>query len=102
LEAQAIAENEPDDQATREAVDLDQDGVMPKPPPTRTPRKPKTVVHGAVATTGESEGSDGEPVRFGAVGERGAVDLATAFTRGFPQAASADPIWARAPFGPTG
>jgi len=39
---------------------------------------------------------------FGAVGDRAAVDLATAFTRGFPQAASADPAWATAPFGAAG
>jgi hypothetical protein len=36
------------------------------------------------------------------VGDRAAVDLATAFTRGFPQAASADPAWSRAPFGGAG
>jgi len=36
------------------------------------------------------------------VGERSAVDLATAFARGFPQAASADPVWATVPFGPSG
>jgi hypothetical protein len=41
-------------------------------------------------------------VRFGALGDRAAVDLATAFTRGFPQAASADPAWIRAPFGGAG
>jgi hypothetical protein len=39
---------------------------------------------------------------YGAVGERSAVDLATAFTRGFPQAASADPVWATVPFGAAG
>jgi len=39
---------------------------------------------------------------FGATGERASVDLATAFTRGFPQAASADPVWVSAPFGAAG
>jgi hypothetical protein len=39
---------------------------------------------------------------FGAVGVRVASDLATAFTRAFPQAASADPIWPRAPVGSAG
>lgn len=38
---------------------------------------------------------------FGAVGVRFASDLATTFTRAFPQAASADPIWSSAPFGVT-
>jgi hypothetical protein len=39
---------------------------------------------------------------FGAAGDRSAVDLATAFTRTFPQTASADPIWASAPMGSAG
>ncbi len=42
------------------------------------------------------------PAVFGAVGVRYATDLATTFTRGFPQAASADAIWAGAPFGAAG
>ncbi len=48
-------------------------------------------------------GSTGtEPALYGAVGERSAADLATAFTRGFPQAASADPVWRTAPLGSAG
>jgi hypothetical protein len=39
---------------------------------------------------------------YGAVGDRSAADLATAFTRAFPQAASADPAWRTASFGSTG
>jgi hypothetical protein len=42
------------------------------------------------------------PSLFGAVGVRYATDLASTFTRGFPQAASADAIWGDAPFGPAG
>jgi hypothetical protein len=42
------------------------------------------------------------PSLFGAVGVRFASDLATTFTRAFPQAASADAIWGSAPFGPAG
>ena len=42
------------------------------------------------------------PRPFGAVGDRSAVDVATAFTRGFPQAASADPAWQGALFGDAG
>jgi hypothetical protein len=41
-------------------------------------------------------------VLFGAVGARFAMDLATGLTRAFPQAASADPIWQRAPIGSAG
>jgi hypothetical protein len=40
--------------------------------------------------------------RFGAVGVRFATDLATTFTRAFPQAGSADPTWYSAPFGAAG
>ncbi len=47
-------------------------------------------------------GGEGKSAVFGAVGERGVSDLATAFTRGFPQAASADPTWTHAPLGPAG
>jgi hypothetical protein len=39
------------------------------------------------------------PPLFGAVGVRFATDLATTFTRAFPQAASADPAWTAVPFG---
>ncbi len=42
------------------------------------------------------------PAQFGAVGERFATDLATTFTRAFPQAASADPIWSAVSFGGAG
>jgi hypothetical protein len=42
------------------------------------------------------------PAVFGAVGVRFATDLATTFTRAFPQAASADPIWATTSIGNAG
>jgi len=43
-----------------------------------------------------------DPALFGAVGDRSAVDLTTAFTRTFPTAASADPQWVAAPYGAAG
>lgn len=52
---------------------------------------------------GDPGGSpDAAPALYGAVGERSAADLATAFTRGFPQAASSDPAWRSAPLGAAG
>lgn len=39
---------------------------------------------------------------FGAVGDRSAADLARAFTRDFPQAASGDAVWRSAPLGAAG
>lgn len=57
------------------------------------------------AEPGQAEGTPGSSATaglYGAVGERSAADLATAFTRGFPQAASADPAWRSAPLGSAG
>ncbi len=45
-------------------------------------------------------GADKDVGLFGAVGERSAADLATAFVRGFPQVASVDPAWAKVKLGP--
>ena len=42
------------------------------------------------------------PGSFGAVGERGAVEIVPFFQRAFVQMASADPAWANAPFGSAG
>jgi hypothetical protein len=39
---------------------------------------------------------------FGAVGERGVIDLSLAFVRAFPQAASTDPVWPKAALGDAG
>lgn len=68
----------------------------PSPPPPRAPARPTAEAHGQ-GTAGESRSAP-----YGAVGDRTATDLATAFTRGFPQAASADPIWQTTPLGPAG
>jgi hypothetical protein len=54
------------------------------------------------AAPGEGGDPHAPPALYGAAGERGAVDLATAFTRGFPQAASTDSRWIQAPFGSAG
>ena len=56
----------------------------------------------AGAATPGGEASSGSSARYGATGDRSASDLATAFTRGFPQAASADPAWRSAPLGGAG
>jgi hypothetical protein len=44
----------------------------------------------------------GTAALFGAVGSRFSADLATTFTRAFPQAASADPLWLVVPPGDAG
>jgi hypothetical protein len=54
---------------------------------------------GSAAPPGAAVSAAARPALFGAVGVRFASDLATTFTRAFPQAASADPVWQEAPFG---
>ena len=50
----------------------------------------------------DSPGEGASTGTFGAVGDRAATALAAAFTRAFPQAASADSQWVTAPFGSAG
>jgi hypothetical protein len=69
------------------------------------PRAHAVRTTGAHEDPGETRTGGGESSAgtvFGASGERASVDLATAFTRGFPQAASADPAWISVPFGSAG
>jgi hypothetical protein len=64
------------------------------------PHRPSRVGSRAAAS-GETQ-THPPPALFGAVGVRYATDLATTFTRAFPQAASADAIWNSASFGSAG
>jgi hypothetical protein len=70
--------------------------------PSRGAREALPAADGLRGASAGSSGSEPESAVFGAVGDRAAIDLVTAFTRGFPQAASADPVWATAPFGAAG
>jgi hypothetical protein len=54
------------------------------------------------SATGGATSATVQVATFGAVGVRYATDLATTFTRAFPQAASADAAWGTASFGPAG
>lgn len=61
------------------------------------PARPSTAAAGG----GEAGGGAAKDVGlFGAVGERSAADLATAFVRGFPQVASVDAAWGHVKIGP--
>ncbi|OJY26726.1 MAG: hypothetical protein BGO98_06860 [Myxococcales bacterium 68-20] len=87
----------------------DGDAPARPPPPVRGKPAPRPSnagrPSGGRAEPGQADGalgSAGPPALYGAVGERSAADLATAFTRGFPQAASADPVWRTAPLGSAG
>ncbi len=82
--------------------------AAPAPPPRSGPGAPappsRPLRPASSSAAGSEPGSgDGSPgAVYGAAGDRSAADLATAFTRGFPQAASADPSWLEAPFGDAG
>jgi len=95
---------------TAVAPTLADEGTLTEPgdaPP--TPRaethphaRPRTAVAGTTSPAGSGPGEADHPGTFGAAGDLSSVDLASAFTRGFPQAASADPLWLAAPFGSAG
>lgn len=81
-----------------------------RPSPPARGRRAERPSHAGRPSAGRAEpgaaepspGGSGAGELYGAVGERSAADLATAFTRGFPQAASADPAWRSAPLGSAG
>ncbi len=117
LVGDTIDVNEEGDQATAgddsvaptKANDFEMDTPSPPPksngpglPPARAMARSKARPGATGAKSSEGKGEGGEAGVFGAVGERGAVDLATAFTRQFPQASSADPAWATVPLGAAG
>ena len=73
--------------------------------PATHPAAPATPGPGAkpAASPGSSTpAAAATPALFGAVGVRYATDLATTFTRAFPQAGSADGIWYTVPLGSAG
>jgi hypothetical protein len=103
-----LANASPSPDSTGEAASTDGDGPAH---PTPAHRNAKTRASRAGrpsagrAEPGQADGtagSTGTSATYGAVGERSASDLATAFTRGFPQAASADPAWRAAALGGAG
>jgi hypothetical protein len=69
--------------------------------PTRA-RRARAAHEPSGVQRGTGEGDEGAGTVFGALGDRASIDLATAFTRGFPQAASADPAWMDVAYGPAG
>ncbi|MCA9584312.1 MAG: hypothetical protein KC657_03035 [Myxococcales bacterium] len=79
----------------------DPEGESPRPQP-RPAARALPAPSSAPAAHGEGAAGSGTSSVYGAVGDRSAVDLATAFTRGFPQAASADPVWRTVPLGDAG
>lgn len=90
--------------------DLVTDGVeTPSPDIPESPVRPAPrATHGLPVSPPRPTGSataaaaSFETGTYGAVGERAASDISNAFTRAFPQAASADPVWLSVPMGSLG
>lgn len=104
----ANASPSPDTHATSAPVEAPDAPARPTPPAkAKAAERPS---HQGRPSAGRSTsspsdgapGSSGTTALFGAVGDRSATDLARAFTRDFPQAASGDPVWRSAPLGDTG
>jgi hypothetical protein len=70
-------------------------------PPPPSPAPGPAAHAGSSAQASVAAAAAARPAQFGAVGVRFAADLATTFTRAFPQAASADPVWPTVSFGST-
>lgn len=77
-------------------------GPSTRPIPSHAPRPKSAHAAGVPVPLAAGEAAEATGALYGAVGDRGAVDLATAFTRGFPQAASGDGAWLNVPFGHAG
>lgn len=104
----ANASPSPDTNAAPAPIEFSDAPARPKPPAHAKPAaRPSHEGRpsGGHAASGQADGppgSTGSAATFGAVGDRSAADLTRAFTRGFPQAASGDPVWRTVPFGPAG
>ncbi len=104
LEVDPPAEPSPADEAEPTAQDapipapaLPVPREVPSPAAAHASRAPSPAAASAAPASAGTR-----PALFGAVGVRFATDLATTFTRAFPQAASADGVWASVPFGSAG
>jgi hypothetical protein len=104
----ANASPSPDTNAPAAPVELPDAPARPTPPSkAKVAARPSHQGRPSAghAPPGQADGvtaSTGSAAMFGAVGDRSAADLAKAFTRDFPQAASGDPVWRSTPLGAAG
>jgi hypothetical protein len=103
LDVEPPATATPDDETSEPAPDSPASARLPSRPSAgpQEPRAASAAGHARAAAASAAPAAP-PPALFGAVGERTATDLPTTFTRAFPQAASADPLWAGVPFGSAG
>lgn len=87
-------------------ADLLTDEVEPPSPDAPSPAPPaegpSPTLRASHLSPHKGSAASPEPATYGAAGDRAASDLASTFTRAFPQAASADPVWLTVPFGSVG
>ncbi|MDB4939351.1 MAG: hypothetical protein JWP87_6323 [Labilithrix sp.] len=104
----ANASPSPDTNAPSAPVEFPDAPAQPTPPTkAKLAARPShqgrpSAGHSASGPADSAPGSTGSAATYGAVGDRSATDLAKAFTRDFPQAASGDPVWRSAPLGAAG
>lgn len=86
-------------ETTRETIELDEKAAKRAAP--RASSRAPSRAHAASANASNASNESAPPPMplYGAVGERGSIDLVFAFKRAFPQGASSDPIWDRVPIG---
>ncbi len=93
----------PEDEAPDPAASEATSSAAPAaPPPSAGAPTASPAAPAARASAPLAAAAHRPPPLYGAVGERFATDLVTAFTRTFPQAASAERSWSSAPLGSAG
>ena len=97
--AETAAAHAPPAPPTPAAVDPRAPGAHPRP---ASAANANAAAPKNASSSGPSSTEAHTAGLFGAVGDRSAADLATAFTRGFPQAASTDPQWTSTALGNAG
>lgn len=97
LDVDPLPLDQPEQTATAPTTGQDAPAHPPAAPATPGPGPRATVSPGSPAPAAAAT-----PALFGAVGVRYATDLATTFTRAFPQAGSADAVWNTVAIGSAG
>ena len=88
--------------ADRVAAPVSPDAFPSLAPAPATRRSAPAAAHATSSTDADRAEPHGPPELYGAAGDRSAVQVAVAFTRALPQAASGDEAWLSAPLGDAG
>jgi hypothetical protein len=88
--------------ADRVAIPVTPDALRPLAPAPVTRHAAPAAAHATASSDADPAEAHGPPELYGAAGDRSAVQVAVAFTRALPQAASGDEAWLSAPLGAAG